>query len=46
MASAFGAKALDHTCDRLGVAFGFAGHYLAPIDILPDDVDLLWKRSR
>ena len=22
-----------HTCDRVGVAFGFEGHYLAPIDI-------------
>ena len=29
-----------------GVAFGIPGHYLARIDFRPDDVDLLWKRSR
>ena len=42
----FWGEGARHPCDRLGVAFGFAGHYLAPIDILPDDLDLLWKRSR
>jgi hypothetical protein len=35
-----------HTRGWFGVAFGFACPYLLPIDFRPDDLDLLWKRSR
>jgi hypothetical protein len=39
-------EGIGHACGRFGVAFGFAGPYLSPIDFRPDDLDLLWKRSR
>ena len=39
-------KDIDHARGRLDVAFGRADPYLSPIDFRPDDLDLLWKRSR
>jgi hypothetical protein len=39
-------EGIGHACKRFGVAFGFAGPYPSPIDFRPDDLDLLWKRSR
>jgi hypothetical protein len=31
---------------RFGVAINFVGHYAARIDFRPDELDLLWRRSR
>ena len=39
-------EGIGHARKRFGVAFGFAGLYPSPIDFRPDDLDLLWKRSR
>ena len=39
-------EGIGHACKRFAVAFGFAGSYPSPIDFRPDDLDLLWKRSR
>ena len=39
-------EGIGHACKRFGAAFGFAGPYPSPIDFRPDDLDLLWKRSR
>jgi hypothetical protein len=39
-------EGIGRTRGWFGVAFGFAGPYLSPIDFRPDDLDLLWKRSR
>jgi hypothetical protein len=39
-------EGIGHIRGWFGVAFGFACPYLLPIDFRPDDLDLLWKRSR